>query len=205
MFNTLVNFGKDKLSSGSVYPAATREAGGFWNLQASSLEGDKIDFIKYKGCVSIIINVASKWGKTSSSYNALNKLYSEHKDEGLRILAFPSMDFAAQEYKDPTKIRSFVDSLGVHFDMFGVSKVSEPDMSPIYEYLLKRTANHPLTWNFSTVFIVGRDGSARVRIDQPQTDDWALVKRELKTCLKEVSTKEMNNEKKDDSQVNIPE
>lgn len=205
MFKTLTNFGKDLMSSGSVYQADTREVGGFWNLQATSLEGDKVDFIKYKGCVDIIINVASEWGKTSSSYDALNKLYSEHKDEGLRILAFPSMDFSGQEYKDPKKIRRFVDAKGVSFDMFGITKVTGPDMSPIYKYLLKRTANHPLTWNFSAVFIVGRDGSVRARIDKPQTDDWALVKRKLSTCLKKDSIKEMNNEKKGDSQVNIPE
>jgi len=205
MFKTIKNLGKDLMSSGSLFRSSTREVGGFWNFQATSLEGDKVDFSRYQGCVDLIINVASKWGKASSSYKALNELYSKHKDEGLRILAFPSLDFGGQEYKDPKQIRRFVDGKGVRFDVFRLTKVSGPDMSSIYNYLFKCTASHAITWNFSTVFIVGRDGSVRARIDKPQTDNWALVKRELESCLKEDFKGHEQDEKKGDSDVKIPE
>jgi len=205
MFKSLKNFGIDLVSSGTLYRSSIREIGGFWNFQATSLEGDKVDFRKYKGCVDIIINVASQWGKATSTYKALNELYSEHFDEGLRILAFPSLDFGSQEYKDPKKTRKYLDGKDVRFDAFQIIKVSGHDMSPIYQYLFKCTADHPITWNFSTVFIVGRDGSVRARIDKPQTDDWKLVKAELATCLKEDFKGDALDEKKGDSDVKIPE
>jgi len=115
------------------------------------------------------------------------------------------MDFGGQEYKDPKQTRRFVDGKGVSFDVFGLTKVSGSAMSPIYKYLFKCTANHDITWNFSTVFIVGRDGSVRARIDKPQTDEWALVKRELATLLKEDFVGHELDEKKGDSDVKIPD
>jgi len=205
MFKTLKNLGKDLIRSGAYFRSTTRESGGFWNFQATSLEGDKIDFSTYKGCVNLIINVASKWGKASSSYKALNELYSKHKDEGLRILAFPSFDFGGQEYKDPKQTRRFVDAKGVRFDVFAPIHVSGAAMNPIYQYLFKCTANEPITWNFSTVFIVGRDGSVRARIDKPQANDWATVKEVLATCLREDLLEDQKDEKKGDSDVKIAE
>jgi len=115
------------------------------------------------------------------------------------------MDFGGQEYRDPKQTRRFVDGKGVSFDVFGLTKVSGSAMSPIYKYLFKCTANHDITWNFSTVFIVGRDGSVRARIDKPQTDNWALVKRELATCLKEHFVGNEQDENKGNSEMNIPE
>jgi len=60
MFKSLKNFGKDLMSAETVHKSSTREYGGFWNFEATSLEGDKVGFSKYKGLVSLIINVASK-------------------------------------------------------------------------------------------------------------------------------------------------
>jgi len=123
-------------------------------------------------------------------------MYSKHKDEGLRILAFPSMDFGGQEYKDPKETRGFLNGKGVRFDVFRLTRVSGPNMSDIYRYLMKCTAAEDITWNFSTVFIVGRDGSVRARIDKPQTNDWALVKESVVTCLKEAFVGDEEDEKK---------
>jgi len=119
-------------------------------------------------------------------------------------LGFPSRDFGGQENKDPKQIRRFVDGKGVRFDMFGLTNLSGSTMSPVYQYLFSCTANHAITWNFSTVFIVGRDGSVRARIDKPQTDNWALVKRELATCLKEDSVGNEEDEKKGNGEENTP-
>jgi len=70
-------------------------------------------------------------------------------------------------------------------------------MNPIYKYLMKCTADQDITWNFSTVFVVGRDGSVRARIDKPQANEWASVKAELATCLKEDFSGSNEDEKKE--------
>jgi len=95
------------------------------------------------------------------------------------------MDFGGQEYKDPTETRKWLTDRGVLFDIFGMTKVTGPDKSPLYQWLFKSTANHEILWNFSTVFVIGRDGGVRARFDKPQANDWALVKEELAACLKE--------------------
>lgn len=96
------------------------------------------------------------------------------------------MDFGGQEYTDPHETRRYLNGKGVCFDVFRIINVSGPSMSNIYRYLMNCTDDHEITWNFSTVFIVGRDGSVRERIDKPQTNNWALVRNCVATCLEEV-------------------
>jgi len=115
----------------------------------------------------------------------LNKLYSAHSGRGLRILGFPSFEFLGQEFRDPKKTRSFVNKKGVKFDMFSTSHVNGKKRHDVYKYLMSCTADHDILWNFSTAFIVGSDGSVRVRIDKPQENRWKRVEDEILNCLAE--------------------
>ncbi|MFG1485179.1 glutathione peroxidase [Halobacteriovorax sp. RZ-2] len=54
----------------------------------------------------LIVNVASKCGLTPQ-YEALQKLYSEYKDQGLEILAFPANEFLGQEPGTNEEIQQF--------------------------------------------------------------------------------------------------
>jgi len=111
-------------------------------------------------------------------------------------LGFPSREFLGQEFKDPKKVRSFVDSKGVKFDMFGNIQVNGTKRHAIYRYLMRCTADHDILWNFSTAFVVGSDGSVRARIDKPQENRWKRVEDEIRICLdeKEAATKTATKE-----------
>ncbi|MGI4993474.1 glutathione peroxidase [Halobacteriovorax sp. GFR7] len=54
----------------------------------------------------LIVNVASKCGLTPQ-YEGLQKLYSEYKDKGLEILAFPANEFLGQEPGSNEEIQQF--------------------------------------------------------------------------------------------------
>ena len=51
---------------------------------------------RYKGKVSLVVNVASKCGYTPQ-YEGLEKLQREMKGKGFNVLGFPSNDFGGQE------------------------------------------------------------------------------------------------------------
>jgi len=185
MSSAIPNHTKECLSSSGVTEAVRKDVGGFHKLQAVDLDGNNVDFSVYKGNVAVVINVASKWGITASSYEALNKLYSKHSTEGLRILGFPSREFAEEEFAEPKDIQEFVASKGVEFDVYGLISVNGHKRHPVYQYLMGVTSKTNVPWNFATAFIVGRDGSVRARIDQPRAEDWATVERLVDVCLQE--------------------
>lgn len=49
-----------------------------------------------RGHVCIIVNVASKWGKTKVNYTQLAEMHANYAEKGLRILGFPCNQFGNQ-------------------------------------------------------------------------------------------------------------
>jgi hypothetical protein len=66
----------------------------FYSLSAPLRKGT-LDFSSFKNKVVVIVNVASACGKTPQ-YSALQKLYENHKEQGLEIVGFPSNQFKVQ-------------------------------------------------------------------------------------------------------------
>lgn len=67
----------------------------FYDLRATTLEGDSVDFNVYRGRVVLIENVASLWGTTTRDYSQLNQLQSRYPHR-LVVLAFPCNQFGYQ-------------------------------------------------------------------------------------------------------------
>ncbi len=64
--------------------------------------GETVSFDKYKGNVVIVVNVASFWGLTQTTYTQLNALMLKYgptarKSCSLQVLGFPCAQFANQE------------------------------------------------------------------------------------------------------------
>lgn len=49
-----------------------------------------------RGDVCVIVNVASKWGKTKVNYTQLAGMHASYAEKGLRILGFPCNQFGGQ-------------------------------------------------------------------------------------------------------------
>ncbi|KAG8370710.1 hypothetical protein BUALT_Bualt13G0011600 [Buddleja alternifolia] len=60
-------------------------------------KGNDVNLDMYKGKVLLVVNVASKCGFTNSNYTQLTELYSQYKDKGFEVLAFPCNQFLNQE------------------------------------------------------------------------------------------------------------
>jgi len=118
---------------------------------------------KYLGFVTILVNVASEWGLTEREYTQLQALYTKYKDEGLRIVAFPSNEFGDQEPGDNSVIEDFVtQKFGVTFDMMAKTTVNGDHPEPVIEWAKNHKNGsgflfNTIKWNF-TKFLIDRQG-----------------------------------------------
>lgn len=154
----------------------TAPAGTIHQFTMNSIEGKPVKLDKYKGKVLLVVNVASKCGLTPQ-YEGLQKLYTQYKDKGFEILAFPANEFGGQEPGSNEEIKEFCTAnYKVTFPMFSKIVVKGEGTHPLYQWLLRSTENQKdIEWNFAK-FVVGKDGKVIARFD-PRTkpDAKALI------------------------------
>ena len=83
------------IQCGSTGAEMTFIAKTFYDLKATTLEGDLVDFNVFRGRVVLIENVASLWGTTTRDYSELNQLQSKYPHR-LVVLGFPCNQFGYQ-------------------------------------------------------------------------------------------------------------
>ena len=130
--------------------------GSFYDLQATSLEGEAVPLSRYKGRVALVVNTASACGFTPQ-YEGLEELYQRYRDRGFVVLGFPCNEFGGQEPGSPQEIRAFCTAkFHVTFPLFAkVSVKPGPEQAEVYRFL---TAGGQVpSWNFC-MYLVGLDG-----------------------------------------------
>ena len=145
------------------------------------IDGKKTTLADYEGKVLLIVNVASKCGKTPQ-YDGLESLYGTYRDKGLVVLGFPANDFDGQEPGTNEEIQEFCRSVyGVDFPMFAKIAVRGNEQSPLYRALtdaqptrtlsdkpepnaVKKLPEKDVRWNFEK-FLVSRSGEVVARFD----------------------------------------
>ena len=139
-----------------------------YDFKELDIDGNLVDFHKYKGKVLLIVNVASKCGNTKQ-YKDLQFLFSKYKESGLEILGFPCNQFFMQEPKSNEEIKNFCEiNYNVTFDMFSKINVNGKETNDLYDFLkntlpwTQRAKN--VKWNFEK-FLVDKNGVPRYRID----------------------------------------
>ena len=129
-----------------------------YDFKMNSLEGESIDFAKYKGKTLLIVNTASKCGFTPQ-YAELQKLHEQFGNK-IVILGFPANNFGGQEPGSNSEIASFCQkNYGVTFQMFEKVSVKGDDQSPLYKFLKEKTGEEP-SWNFCK-YLVKPDGTVK--------------------------------------------
>ncbi len=123
----------------------------FYSFKLKGLDGQEIDFAKYKGKKVLLVNVSSKCGYTSQ-YKDLQALHDKHGDK-LVILGFPANNFGAQEPGSNGEIATFCQkNYGVSFQMFEKISVKGSDQHPLYKWLSSKSLNgwndEAPRWNF---------------------------------------------------------
>ncbi len=129
-----------------------------YEFKLTALDGQPIEFSKYKGKTLLIVNVASKCGNTPQ-YADLQKLQEAYGDK-VTILGFPANNFGGQEPGTNTEIGEFCKkNYGVTFQMFEKISVKGADQHALYAWLKEKTGSEP-TWNFCK-YIVKPDGTVK--------------------------------------------
>jgi len=131
-----------------------------FDFQAIDIHEQQQVLDKYKGNVTVVVNVASYWGLTPTNYEQLQQLHEKYAEKGLRILAFPCNQFGNQEPGSDEDIIEFVKKFGVTFDMFHKINVNGADAIPLYKWLKEKlpgSITNSIKWNF-TKFLSDRNG-----------------------------------------------
>jgi len=132
----------------------------FYELEAISIDGEKINFDQYKNKKILIVNVASECGYTYQ-YEDLQKLQDIYQNKVV-VLGFPANDFFNQESGSNEEIEEFCETnYGITFPMFEKTTTKGKKQSPIYQWLTNKdfngwNAQRP-TWNFCK-YLVNEDG-----------------------------------------------
>lgn len=130
-------------------------------FSAKNLQGDSVDFSKFRGKVTLIVNVASRCGFTPQ-YTGLQWLQDQYADLGFSVLAFPCNQFGAQEPGNSEQIAQFCQAnYQVSFPVFEKINVNGAQAHPLYQHLVKARrgllGTEAIKWNF-TKFLVDRAG-----------------------------------------------
>jgi len=140
--------------------AVTLTGSSIYDFKVPGLDGNQIDFSKFKGKKILIVNTASQCGNTPQ-YEDLEKLYEKYKNT-LVIVGFPANNFGGQEPGSNGEIKEFCKkNYGVTFPMAEKISVKGDDTHALYKYLKEEAAAKgfadPVKWNFGK-FLVNEKG-----------------------------------------------
>ncbi len=146
----------------------------FYDFKANDINGKEVSMSSYEGKVVLIVNVASGCGFTPQ-YEGLQKLYDEHKEKGLEILAFPCNQFGEQEKGDGEEIKNFCEkNYSITFPIFEKVEVNGNDAHPIFKFIKEQKkgfmGTESIKWNFSK-FLLSKNGEVIKRygsLDVPE-------------------------------------
>lgn len=134
----------------------------FYDLSATTIDGQIFDFSTLKGKRVLLVNVASKCGYTSQ-YEGLQELHAAYGSDEFVIIGFPSNDFGGQEPGSELEIKSFCSkNYGVTFQMMGKVSTDGDNGHPVYQWLSNAAQNGVddanVSWNFNK-FLVDSEGN----------------------------------------------
>lgn len=157
-----------------------------YNLDVDDCEGNKVSLEQFGGSVSLIVNVASHWGKTSATYTELAELQEKYASQGFTVLAFPTNDFH-QEPGSNAEILSFVNDKfpQVSFPIFGKSSLAS---NPVYQKLERHLPHDHVKHNFYK-YLVNRKGIAVKLFNKKQLP--LSIEDAIEELLKEELVKKM--------------
>jgi glutathione peroxidase len=161
--------------------AGVRALKSLYDIKTTTLDGKPADLGRYRGTVSLVVNVASKCGYTPQ-YAGLEKLYRELHPKGFNILGFPSNDFAGQEPGTAEEIASFCKlNYDVTFPLFEkVVTRLDPAQSPVYGFLWR--SGYLPAWNFAK-YVVDKNGQVAAFFPSLVTPDSAQLRAAIDKAL----------------------
>ena len=133
-----------------------------YEIKVMKPDGSESTLEEYKGKVLLIVNTATGCGFTPQ-YEGLEKLYLNHKEEGLVILDFPCNQFFGQAPGSDAEIHEFCTlRYNTTFPRYKKIDVKGKNQAPIFAWLVEQRngsekAKKP-SWNFCK-YLIDREGN----------------------------------------------
>ncbi|KAL1022738.1 hypothetical protein UPYG_G00031690 [Umbra pygmaea] len=129
----------------------------FYTFKVVNSRGKLVSLEKYRGSVSLVVNVASDCGFTENHYTELQQLQRDFGPSHFNVLAFPCNQFGQQEPGSDKDIDAFVRRVyGVSFPLFSKIAVVGIGANNVYKYLVEASGKEP-DWNFWK-YLIDTDG-----------------------------------------------
>lgn len=120
----------------------------FYTFEVKDAKGRTVSLEKFKGKVTLVVNVASDCQLTDRNYLALKELHKEFGPYHFSVLAFPCNQFGDSEPRPSKEVESFARSnYGVTFPIFHKIKILGSDADPAFRFLVDSVKKEP-RWNF---------------------------------------------------------
>lgn len=114
-----------------------------------------LDMRQFAGQPLLVVNTASHCGFTGQ-FEGLEALHQQYKDQGLRVVGFPSNDFNQEAKSEEEAAQVCFQNFGVTFDMAAPISVKGEQAHPIFKEITRQSGKQP-RWNFYK-FVIDRDG-----------------------------------------------
>ena len=120
-----------------------------------TVNGENLSLNEFRDNIILIVNTASHCGYTHQ-YAILQEIFVKYKDQGVRVLAFPSNDFGSQEPGTNEEIAEFCKStFDISFPV--IEKTSVLTNNLLYKDL-KEITNQIPAWNFHK-YLIGKNST----------------------------------------------
>ncbi len=148
------------------------------NHTAKDIDGKEVKLSKYQGRVMLVVNLASRWGRTPQ-YLQLQALHAKYNAKGLSVLGFPCNQFNFQEPGTDAEIKEFCTAkYSVAFDLFSKINVNGDEAHGFYKHLTAQDTlpkqQGKISWNFEK-FLIDRSGAVIARFDGKVKPDSAEI------------------------------
>lgn len=106
-------------------------------------------------------------GYTEEHYDEMVQLYNalSSSSRKFELVAFPSNQFDEQEPGSPPEIKAFTKDKGVQFRVMEKIDVNGRSTHDVYRYLKRVAGPDEIEWNFSTYYVVDRQGKVEAISD----------------------------------------
>ena len=126
----------------------------FFDFCIKNIDGEIVNFSKYKDKTILIVNVASKCGFTNQ-YADLQELYDKYKSKGLVVIGIPSNQFGGQEPGSNKEIKNFCEkNFNINFLITDKTNVKGKNAHPLYIWAMNNHGKSVIPkWNFHKILI----------------------------------------------------
>lgn len=120
-------------------------------------DGKELNFEKFKGKTLLVVNIATKCGYTPQ-LDGLESIYKKYEKKGFVVIGIPSNDFGGQTPEENKDVKKFCRlKYGASFPITNKIVVKGENKNPLYTYLVSKTNNKEIEWNF-TKFLINKKG-----------------------------------------------